>query len=148
MAKSSGYVRDYRSRRAAVGGIPLTVAGRRAAERRFLDSKDTSGGLAGIAPPSGRAPRGKGQEYEDRRWIVDKISTQRKFAAQNAAQLDRSRGQRNRSYDDSYRRARVTSLRAAIGTAIEVANSDADWGFKREIIGDIFREVSASFGRV
>ncbi len=93
--------------------------------------------------PTGRAPRGQGQEYADRRWIHNAISVQSRYESQNRRTLNQSRGQSRRAGADWYRRQRISILESAITAATNIALSDAEWGFKRDIVKDIFQYSNA-----
>lgn len=104
--------------------------------------------LGGSSPtdhirPTGRAPRGLGKEYADRRWIANKIDTQRNFRSDNQFQIDNYRGQKNRRGRISKARIRVTELTKAIDTTMAVADGPGEWAFKRELIDEVFNYVSS-----
>jgi SPP1 gp7 family putative phage head morphogenesis protein len=106
-----------------------------------LEEADTEA-FAFIRPPEGRAPRGMGQEYADRRAIYNKLTTQSNYATQNQRYIDNYRGQRNqrRRYTQAVRRKQ--ELDKAISAALQFLEEDADWAFKREMVDSIFAYVS------
>ena len=96
-----------------------------------------------IRPPWGRAPRGQGQEYKDRRAIVSRINTQMRFRGQLQSKINRYRGQQNARWDITHAQARVAELNKAIDAALTIAaDQSADWSFKRELIDDLMQYVS------
>lgn len=103
--------------------------------------------VAHILPPPGRAPRGAGGEYSDRRAIAGRIRTQIKFRGQLQHKLDRYRGQKNRRYEMDIATARVQELTKAIDTALQVADGPGDWAFKRELVNGVFEYLSATTRR-
>lgn len=109
----------------------------------MFGGSDDSGPLAGILP-TGRAPRGKGQEYADRRAIVSRIETQAGYRAQLQGKLDRYRGQKNARRDITYSRFRVIELDKAITAATGIAQGPGEWGFKRELINGVFDYLSTT----
>jgi len=114
--------------------------------RQELDQIDTSG-VGHILPPPGRAPRGMGQEYADRRAIAARIQTQMKFRGQLQSKLNRYRGQKNRRYEMDIATARVQELSKAIDNALQIADGPGDWEFKRELINGIFEYLSVTTRR-
>jgi hypothetical protein len=94
-----------------------------------------------VRPPAGRAPRGMGQEYADRRAIVNKLTTQERYLGMAQRELDNYRGQRNRQWEISVAETRVQELKKAIQAATEIANSNAEWGYKREMVDAIIEYV-------
>ncbi len=110
--------------------------------RQELDSKQTDL-VSHIRPPAGRAPRGKGPEYADRRAIANRISTQVKFRSQLQSKLNKYRGQKNRRYEMDIATTRVQELNKAINAALEVADGPGDWAFKRELVNGIIEYTSA-----
>lgn len=100
-----------------------------------------------ILPPPGRAPRGMGGEYADRRAIAARINTQIKFRSQLQYKIDRYRGQKNRRYEMDIATARVQELSKAIDAAFQVADGPGDWAFKRELVSGIFEYLSVTTRR-
>ena len=94
-----------------------------------------------VRPPAGRAPRGMGQEYADRRAIVNKIRTQEKYLSIAQDKIANYRGQRNRQWEISVAETRAQELKKAIQAATEIANSNAEWGYKREMVDAIIEYV-------
>lgn len=101
--------------------------------------------IARIRPPEGRAPRGQGQEYADRRAIASKLQSQLRYKSQAQYKLDRYRGQKNKQWEMQVATARVQELSKAITAAIDVAEGPGDWRLKRDLINGIFQYVSALF---
>jgi SPP1 gp7 family putative phage head morphogenesis protein len=104
--------------------------------------------FANIRPPEGRAPRGLGAEYGQRRRIIRKIESHIKWRAQAQAQLERYRGQtgvRNR-WRINVAQERVGQLNKGISTMLDIANDaiTTDWGFKTELIDGIAEHISVA----
>lgn len=125
MAKTGSYAQNYNINRRVL----------RWAARDSQESQAMFGD--GIAPPSGRAPRGSGAEYADRRWIDNAITTQDNYLSKVRASLQTSRGEKNRRWQRSYETQRIQILEDAISQARTFAQSEADWGFKREVVKEI-----------
>ena len=117
------------------------------ADEIALIDKGSLDPFSAIRPPSGRAPRGSGQEYKIRRGIVSKIETQMKYRGQAEKQLEQYRGQkgtRNRWRID-VAKERVRQLNKGISAALDIASETItdDWIFKGELVDGIFSQVSA-----
>ena len=96
----------------------------------------------GIRPPEGRAPRGQGQEYNDRRWIISRIETQKRYRARLQNTIYNYRGQVGRTREITHAKQRIRELDKAIEAAMNIAVTDADWAFKREMVEGIISYVS------
>lgn len=103
--------------------------------------------FANIRPPEGRAPRGMGPEYAQRRRIVSRIKTQMKWRSQAEAQLRQYRGQTSHRirWRVDVQKQRVRDLDKGIAAALDIANDPLtdDWEFKSELIDGIFGHLSA-----
>jgi hypothetical protein len=101
--------------------------------------------FADIRPPSGRAPRGLGTEYKQRRRIQSRIESHIKWRDQAQRQLQGYRGQRgvrNRWRID-VAQTRVQELNKGITAMLDIANDPlADWAFKTELIDGIAAYIS------
>ena len=95
-----------------------------------------------IRPPKGRAPRGQGQEYNDRRTIISKIETQKRYRARLQNTIYNYRGQVGRRREITHAKLRIQELDKAIEAAMNIAVTDADWAFKREMVEGIISYVS------
>jgi hypothetical protein len=99
-----------------------------------------------IRPPPGRAPRGLGQEYAQRRRIISRIQTQRKYRAQAEAQLQVYRGQTSHRlrWRIDVAEARVQELNKGIAAMTDIAldKYTNDWVFKNELIDGIIDFLS------
>lgn len=100
-----------------------------------------------IRPPAGRAPKGKGEEYAQRRRIVRRIETHTKWRASAQAQLNQYRGQTSTRirWRIDVARERVLQLDKVIRASLLIANDPytADWGYKTELIDGIMGYTSA-----
>ena len=132
------------------GGRPWgkTKSGKRkpSAQDEFdlaMGGKSVGGGATDSIRPSGRAPKGKGKEYADRRAIANKIDTQIRYK-QNAQQgRDSYRGTKAGRRVDNYRQTRIQELSKSIDAALRIADAPGDWGFKRELIEGLLSHVAA-----
>jgi hypothetical protein len=134
----------------------LTPAERAKREREEIDRlfrqeleqmDDIDDPVSSILPPPGRAPRGMGGEYSDRRAIAARIRTQMKFKSQLENTLSRYRGQKNQRYNMDVAKGRIAELTKAIDTAFQIAEGPGDWAFKRELVTGIFEYLSATTRR-
>ena len=86
---------------------------------------------------TGRAPRGKGKEWQDRRWIAKRIGTHEKFRSQITFDAPgKSKSQRDLVYQRAS--ARKAQLSKAIDAAYTIGAGPGDWSFKKELIKGIF----------
>ncbi|MCP4428887.1 MAG: hypothetical protein GY803_30760 [Chloroflexi bacterium] len=130
MAKGAGNLRDRRY----------------AAQQRAIDEivQSTShGGISDGIRPTGRAPRGKGGEFADRRWIANKLETEQRRLSQLRSSSRQYRGTKAGRRNESYRRARVQALGEGLRAAEGVARSGGAWMGKKELIADVFAYSSA-----
>lgn len=123
-------------------------------ERQAFKKKDEialieQGGIdifADIRPPSGRAPRGRGEEYNQRRRIVSRIQTQMKYRSQAEQQLQQYRGQTSHRlrWRIDVAKTRVQQLNKSITAMLDIAGDPLaeDWGFKSELIDGIIDYTS------
>ncbi len=95
-----------------------------------------------IRPPEGRAPRGMGQEYADRRWIANSLGKAQKYRGTAQNKLESYRGQRNRAWEISVAQTRVAELTKAINASLDIVDTNADWAFKRDMVSAIMEYVS------
>jgi SPP1 gp7 family putative phage head morphogenesis protein len=110
---------------------------------QHLDDTGFENPLAYISPPPGRAPRGMGQEYADRRAIVKMIDRHSRYRSKLQDSIYNYRGTRRDASFISYARMRIQELDKAIATSIEVAHWEGGvWDFKRETIAEIFDYIS------
>jgi SPP1 gp7 family putative phage head morphogenesis protein len=117
------------------------VLRRQADEQAEWDRERIYNPYLAILPPPGRAPRGRGQEYADRRAIVRMMQTQSNFESQLTATISRWRGTRRDATQISFAKNRVQQIRHTLNGAMEVARWPGklpeDWAFKREVIKDM-----------
>lgn len=132
MAKSEGYLRSqrYAALRTEIDDIVASVGGGYSIS-------------AGIAPPPGRAPRGMGGEYADRRWIANKLEVENGRLGNIRASMTTYRGTKSGLRTQTYRKARVDALSTAVSQARAIADTSAEWSFKRAMINDVFTYASA-----
>lgn len=90
-----------------------------------------------IRPPEGRAPRGMGQEYADRRWIVNSLQKAQRYRGTAESKLATYRGQRNRAWEISVAQSRIAELNKAINASLDIVATEADWAFKRDMVSAI-----------
>jgi SPP1 gp7 family putative phage head morphogenesis protein len=92
-----------------------------------------------IRPPVGvRAPTGLGQEWADRRAIANKIDTANGYVGKLNRIIDNYRGQKNKRWEWSFAKDHKQEIEKVLEVATEMALSEADWSFKREIIDGLF----------
>ena len=108
----------------------------KAAMDEFFAGRGDHSPSAGIRP-TGRAARGQGQEYEDRRWIANKIDVLAANAGVLQANISTYRGTKVDQYKISAKKERLSYIRQVMSTAQGVARSGGDWADKRLIIEDI-----------
>lgn len=124
------------------------AAGPDLAELEFIQRlENEADNFTGIRPPAGRAPRGMGEEYRQRRRIVSRIETQIKWQNTAERQLRQYRGQVGvrQQWKIDVAKERVRQLDKGITKMLEIA-SDAeigDWGFKTDIIDGVIEYLSA-----
>lgn len=87
--------------------------------------------------PTGKAPRGMGQEYADRRAIANRLDTLQSRIAGLQGSLSTSKGQRDRRWGDTRNKAVVSNLRRTLSASSQIASGPGDWSFKRELINDL-----------
>lgn len=109
--------------------------------RAELEANPTT--VRDIVWPKGRAPRGLGQEWKDRKAIVNNIEKHQRWRAANADFIANYRGQKNKRARFTRAQARNQELGPAISSALEIAKGPGDWSFKRELIDGLFEYVSA-----
>ena len=125
-----------------------------AAGRELFDVADEialieSGGFdsfVGIRPPPGRAPRGLGTEYAQRRRIVKRIQVQMRHREAATRQIREFRGQTSMrirwKFDAAV--AREQELSKGIATMLDISgDAVADWAFKTEMVDGIIKYMSA-----
>lgn len=105
-----------------------------------LDQIDT-GGTSHIRPV-GKAPRGLGKEYADRRAIANKIDNATYMSGRHELFIQNYRGQKNQRRRYTIAVQRRMALDKAIETSMSVADGPGDWAFKRELINGIFDYAS------
>ncbi|MCP4426615.1 MAG: hypothetical protein GY803_19145 [Chloroflexi bacterium] len=130
MAKGAGNLRDRRY----------------AAQRREIDEivQSTShGGISDGIRPMGRAPRGKGKEFADRRWIANRLETEQRRLAYLRSKVRGYRGTKVGRRVHTHRQARVRALSEGLAAAEAVAHSGGGWVGKRVLINDVFTYSSA-----
>ena len=119
----------------------------RADEIAFLESS-TPDMFSVIRPPTGRAPRGLGEEYKLRRRIVRRIETHIKWRGEAQVQLNQFRGQTGARlrWRIDVAKERVRQLNQGISTMLDIASDPItdDWGFKNELIDGIGEHISAA----
>jgi SPP1 gp7 family putative phage head morphogenesis protein len=92
-----------------------------------------------IRPPVGvRAPTGLGQDWADRRAIANKLETANGYVGKLNRIIDNYRGQKNRRWEWSFAKDHKQEIEKVLEVATEMALSEADWSFKREIIDGLF----------
>lgn len=131
MAKSGGSSRSGR------GGGSLASAPGGAADMAAIDAEFGETNVranAGIAP-TGRAPRGQGQEYADRRAIASQIDTLQNRIA-NLQQSTSVVATRRNRFNLARNRSKLAELRQTLSASVQLANGPGDWGFKRTLIRD------------
>lgn len=104
-----------------------------------------------IRPPSGRAPRGQGEEYATRERIISRVQAHKKWRAIAQEKLDVYRGQvgtRNK-WRIEVAKERILQLDKATTTMLEIANDIAsglygvpDWAYVDEMTAGIAKYVS------
>lgn len=118
-------------------------AAERRAEQELFEQIGGDDAFVNIRPPEGRAPRGQGAEYADRRAIVSRISTQIKYRSQLQATVDNYRGQVNQRRRITIAINRIQELDKAIDASLAIADGPGDWNFKRELVNGIIEYVQA-----
>ena len=103
-----------------------------------------SGSLRDMIQPRGRAPRGLGQEYKDRRGILSRIARGERTIQAGWTEAGRfsPRSQRGR-YAASIARQRTQALRPAIDLSFQVAIGPGSWSQKRMLINEIMDNATA-----
>ena len=110
---------------------------------QHLQDLDLNDPLHLISPPPGRAPRGMGQEYADRRAIVRMIDRHYGYRTKLQNSISDYRGTRRDAGFISYAQMRIQEINDGIKMALEVAQWEGGvWDFKRETITEIFDHVS------
>lgn len=112
----------------------------KAAMDEFFAGRGNLSPSAGIAP-TGRAARGQGQEFADRRWIANKIDVLAANAGVLQAKINQYRGTKVDQYQISATKQRLSYIREVLSTAQGVARGGGDWADKRMIIEDIASTV-------
>ncbi len=102
--------------------------------------------FVGIRPPPGRAPRGLGTEYAQRRRIVKRIQAQMRHREAATSQIRQFRGQTSMrirwKFDAAV--AREQELSKGIATMLDISgDATADWFFKTEMVDGIIKYMSA-----
>ena len=102
--------------------------------------------FVGIRPPPGRAPRGLGTEYAQRRRIVKRIQAQMRHREAATRQIREFRGQTSMrirwKFDAAV--AREQELNKGIATMLDISgDAIADWSFKTEMVDGIIKYMSA-----
>ena len=122
-----------------------------AEDRAIANSLNNTGNdiLSGIRPPSGRAPRGMGQEYAQRRRIANNIEKHIRWRTTSRQHIMNDRGQASNMRTVTIAKERIRQLDKAIPAMIDIANSGiGDWGFIDELVRGIAGEVSVIRGVV
>ena len=135
MAKTAGYLRQYRAERRANLGLPLTDP---TAPHALFGPGHAKPTFRQTIRPKGRAPRGKGPEYKARRQIANRLNYVDKRIQYMQGKLMATRGQVKFRGRDSYFRARVKLLKRFKQTAIAIAKAPGNWVFKRSLINDVY----------
>lgn len=112
----------------------------KAAMDEFFAGRGDHSPSAGIRP-TGRAARGQGQEFADRRWIANKIDALAANAGVLQSNIAQYRGTKIDQYRISGQKERLRYIREVISTAQGVARGGGDWSDKRMIIEDIASAV-------
>lgn len=138
-----------RRRRSGAGGL---VGGGTASDRAFIaeleaDSAAAGSSLSGLIP-EGRAPRGQGAEYAERRRAAKRI----RQMENNLGKLQRTsanyRGQRNGRYAETVRQARAGQLRDGLSSIYKLMEGGGDWAFKAEMANGIADYITAFNGAI
>lgn len=101
--------------------------------------RDVYDPFAAIRPPDGRAPRGMGEEYQTRRWIVKRLQTQHKFRSQLQHTVNNYRGQIDQQARITQATLRIQEIDKATEAILQFAGQDtgAEWSFIKEVVTDI-----------
>ena len=110
-------------------------------EREYQDLSPTKD----IRPPAGRAPHGQGKEYAARRWIAGRIDSLNNRAGRLQYRVNDYRGQKNKAYEVARTQQRVKILRGISGQMIQIAESAADWDYKKELIKELNEIAKAEY---
>lgn len=137
MAKSSGYMRDYRAMRAANQGMPLTDPWSPRGMEALMPAHSRGDTIANEIMPTGRAPRGEGAEYAARRALAKRFETNAQDITRQRQKLGATRGQARFVRRDTVARERLQMLEKARQDAIAVARAPGSWVFKRDLINAI-----------
>lgn len=133
-AKRAFFAKLYTRQKAAAGSL--------SAADDFVKGLKDSSPTAGLRP-TGRATKGQGQEFKDRRWIANKIEVQSRYRQKLRDTLNDYRGTKAGQWEASYARERVNILTKTIDAALQIANDPAaDWSFKREMVNELFGYAS------
>ncbi len=112
----------------------------KAAMDEFFTGRADYSPSSGIRP-TGRAARGQGQEFADRRWIANKIDSLSANAGVLQGNIARYRGTKVDQFRISGQKERLSYIREVISTVQSVARGNGDWSDKRLVIEDIAASV-------
>ncbi len=138
MAKTAGYLRQYRAERRANLGRPLLDPNSprmELGERAFTASLTPK--FSDSIRPTGRAPRGKGPEFKARRYIANQLDTADRQIRTAERVLRTTRGQAKFRRRDTLARGRLPVLRQYRITVEKIARAPGSWKFKGDLIRDL-----------
>lgn len=135
MAKTVGYLRQYRADRKANLGLPLSDP---TAPHALFGRGHEAPTFRQTIRPKGRAPRGRGPEYTARRRIANRLDAVSKRISYITGKLKTSRGQVKFRRRDSRFRINKKLLTRFRTTALKIARAPGDWTYKQSLINDIY----------
>ncbi len=136
MAKTLGYMRQYRADRKANKGLPLSDP--TSPHQVFGPGHAaTAGGFSGSVRPRGRAPRGRGDEYAARRSIANAYDANTARIGRMERKLMTSRGLVKHRHRDTLIKAQLPTLKRFNATIKKIVRAPGGWKFKAELIKDI-----------
>lgn len=167
MAKSAGYLRKYRERRAKNRGRPLGRALGKEARREVADlmanygyserkavaevrmANDmlrlhmaiAQGDFSKIAP-KGRAPKGMGAEWRARKQIAHDLRRARERADRADSARRNYRGSKAGRYDDTRRSARIDAMRIFRRETTTILQGAGSWPQKAARVREQYQYVS------
>ena len=108
---------------------------------RELDGANTNvRASAGIAP-TGRAPRGQGQAYADRRAIASRIDTIQNRIQSLQSSVANTKSTRRTRFNLGRNQATLSELRRTLPVTVAIANGPGDWSAKRSLINDLLNSI-------
>ncbi len=135
MAKTAGYLRQYRADRRANLGLPLSDP---TAPHALFGPGHAVPTFRQTIRPKGRAPRGKGPEYKARRQIANRLDHVSKRISYYERKLKTTRGQAKFRRRDSRFRTYKRLLTRFRTTSLKIAKAPGAWTYKQSLINDIY----------